>query len=65
MLFKNIKKLLMIVIVSGFVSTSFAAWTTQKGYTACKGGTCHHSTVKKGCVNGNCGAVKHSSTWHR
>ena len=61
----NIKKILIIFIVSGFFSSSFAAWATQKGYTNCRGNTCHHTTVKKGCVNGNCGAVKHSSTWHR
>jgi hypothetical protein len=65
MLSKNIKKILLILIVSGFVSNSFAAWGYHRGHTACRGGTCHHTSVNKGCVNGHCGAVRHGSTWNR
>ncbi len=67
---KNIKKVLMILIASAFVSTAFvsntfAAWGYHKSYTACYGGTCHHKSVNKGCANGHCGTVRRGSTWHR
>jgi hypothetical protein len=67
MLLNNIKKLLLIAVVSGFVSNSYAAWGYHhhRGHTACRGGACHHSNVHRGCVNGHCGSVRHSSTWHR
>ena len=65
MLLKNIKEIVLVLIISGFASNTFAAWAVQKGHTRCVGNTCHHSTVKKGCVNGHCGAVRKSSTWHR
>lgn len=65
MLAKNIQKILMIFIMSGFVSSSFAAWGYHKSYTTCYGSTCHHTSVNKGCVNGNCGKVRTGTTWHR
>ncbi|AWN73528.1 hypothetical protein LEAN103870_14990 [Legionella anisa] len=61
----HIKKIFMILIVSCFVSNSFAAWGYHKSTTVCKGGTCHHTNVKKGCVDGHCGKVRTGTTWHR
>ena len=61
----NIKRILMILIVSSFTFSSFAAVGYHRGYTVCRGGTCHHGSVNKGCVNGHCGTVRHGSTWNR
>lgn len=65
MLSKKIKQILMILIVSAFVSNSFAAWGYHRGHTACRGGACHHTTVKKGCHNGHCHTLRRGTTWHR
>ncbi|CAM2925656.1 Uncharacterised protein [Legionella steigerwaltii] len=65
MLSKNMKKIIMICVLSGFISNSFAAWGYHRGYTVCRGGNCHHKSVNKGCINGHCGTSRSFSTWHR
>lgn len=62
---KIMKTILMIFIISSFISNAFAAWGYKGKSTTCVNGICHNSTVKKGCVNGHCGAVRHGHTWYR
>ncbi len=60
---KFIKQMMMLAIIAGFTSSSFAYWATPRG-AHCVGGVCHNTNVHRGCVNGHCGAVR-TSTWHR
>lgn len=65
MVLSNLKKMVMIVILSGFVSNSFAAWGYHKSSTTCRNGNCYHKSVNKGCVNGHCGSVRKGYGWRR
>lgn len=58
------KKIMLIMVMSGFISNSFA-WGYHRSYTVCRGGNCHHTSVNKGCFNGHCGTTRYGSTWHR
>jgi len=65
MLSQYFKKIFVIMILSAFATSSFAAWGWNHHRTTCRGGVCHHSSVHKGCVGGHCGTARHGTTWHR
>jgi hypothetical protein len=66
MLSAHFKKIILILIVSAFTSSGFAAWT-KSTHTTCAGNTCHHTSTTTKCNSNtnNCHTVRHGSTWHR
>ena len=65
-MFSNyIKKALVVIIASGFVSTSFAAYHYRTNTTHCQNGYCKHVVVKKNCRGGQCHTYRHWNAWHR
>jgi len=60
-----IKKILVVAITMGFVSTAFAGWNWNTNRTNCWGGYCKHTVVQKHCSGGQCWTSRHYNTWHR
>ncbi|MFT4058759.1 MAG: hypothetical protein QM652_04330 [Legionella sp.] len=65
MLSTHFKKILMILVVSSFTTSSFAAWNWNRNVTKCYGNNCHHTVVHKHCKNGYCTVWRHNNSWHR
>lgn len=65
MLLTYLRKILMILIISGFATNSFAMWNWNRNVTKCHGDACRHTVVHKQCNNGHCKVYKHNNTWRR
>lgn len=65
MLSACLKKAFVAIILSSFVSTSFAFWFWNRNVTNCYGNYCNHVVVKKHCNNGKCWVWKEDNRWRR
>ncbi len=60
-----LKSILIVLITTGFMSNSYAAWNYNKNKTKCVNGVCKHTTVHKHCQNGTCWNSKHVRVYDR
>lgn len=66
MLSTYVKKGLIVLVATGFISTSsFAAYHYRTNTTHCANGYCKHVVVKKNCRGGQCHTYRHWNAWHR
>lgn len=64
-MFSIYKKMLIVLIATAFISSSFAGGFYHRSARGCVNGHCGHASVNKHCYNGHCGGSVHTRGWTR